>query len=85
MGPGIDQVHWFNLTKPLAGSDKTRLSDGHFFRASHELDQLSERPILFAVIHGSIYGRPNKKPQLGGRNSSGDNTANSMLTIPLNV
>jgi len=66
----------------MLASDKTRLSDA-FLEQSHELDQLSTKALLFAVIHESIYGRPKQKHQLGRQNSSVDNTANSMLTIPL--
>ncbi|MFQ3186630.1 MAG: pimeloyl-ACP methyl ester carboxylesterase [Marinomonas primoryensis] len=57
MGPGIDQVHWF-IDEAFAGSDKTRLSDA-FLEQAMNLTSYHEGP-LFAVIHESIYGRPNK-------------------------
>jgi pimeloyl-ACP methyl ester carboxylesterase len=57
MGPGIDQVHWF-IDEAFAGSDKTRLSDA-FLEQAMNLTSYHEGP-LFAVIHESIYGRPNE-------------------------
>lgn len=57
MGPGIDQVHWL-IDEAFAGSDKTQLSDV-FLEQVMNLTTYHEGP-LFAVIHESIYGQPNK-------------------------
>ena len=57
MGPGIDQVHWL-VDEAFAGSDKTRLSDT-FLEQVMNITSYHEGP-LFAVIHESIYGRPNE-------------------------
>ncbi|RBP79142.1 alpha/beta fold hydrolase [Marinomonas rhizomae] len=57
MGPGIDQVHWL-VDEAFAGSDKTRLSDV-FLEQVMNITSYHEGP-LFAVIHESIYGRPNE-------------------------
>lgn len=57
MGPGIDQVHWL-VDEAFAGSDKTRLSDV-FLEQVMNITSYHEGP-LFAAIHESIYGRPNK-------------------------
>jgi len=57
MGPGIDQVHWL-VDEAFAGSDTTRLSDV-FLEQIMNITSYHEGP-LFAVIHESIYGRPNE-------------------------
>lgn len=57
MGPGIDQVHWL-VDEAFSGSDKTRLSDA-FLEQVMNLTSYHEGP-LFAAIHESIYGQPNK-------------------------
>uniref|UniRef100_A6VY53 Alpha/beta hydrolase fold n=1 Tax=Marinomonas sp. (strain MWYL1) TaxID=400668 RepID=A6VY53_MARMS len=57
MGPGIDQVHWL-VDEAFACSDKTRLSDV-FLEQVMNITSYHEGP-LFAVIHESIYGRPNE-------------------------
>ncbi|WP_369921797.1 alpha/beta fold hydrolase [Marinomonas polaris] len=57
MGPGIDQLHWL-VDEAFAGSDKNKLSDV-FLEQVMNHTSYHEGP-LFAVIHESIYGRPNE-------------------------
>ena len=57
MGSGIDQLHWL-VDEAFAGSDKNKLSDV-FLEQVMNHTSYHEGP-LFAVIHESIYGRPNE-------------------------
>lgn len=57
MGPGIDQFHWL-IDEAFAGSDPEQLSDNFLEQVMH-LTSYYDGP-LFAVIHESIYGRPNE-------------------------
>ncbi|MBJ7554453.1 alpha/beta fold hydrolase [Marinomonas spartinae] len=57
MGPGIDQFHWL-IDEAFAGSHPDTLSDTFLEQVMH-LTSYYEGP-LFAVIHESIYGRPNE-------------------------
>ncbi|SBS38365.1 Proline iminopeptidase [Marinomonas spartinae] len=57
MGPGIDQFHWL-IDEAFAGSQPDTLSDTFLEQVMH-LTSYYEGP-LFAVIHESIYGRPNE-------------------------
>jgi len=60
MNSGIDQIHWL-IDEAFAGSGQTQLSDT-FLDQVMQMTSYHDDP-LFAVIHESIYGKPQQSTQ----------------------